>query len=159
MPDMPHAQAKALEEVDRFFTGRPSPERIVAFHPSQWLTTRAYELVERKREGNLSDEECRELETYLAIEHRIRLAKAEAHHQILRQREQAEHRTPADKLPPPNQTPNEPGQIDSGKAWRRDDGGQPRVGLLCLQHLQRLRPFLIGSRDQYPGPALSSAPR
>jgi hypothetical protein len=75
-------ETDAEREVARFLASQPSPEAIVAFHSSPEVATRMYELIEAEREGPLSDEERRELETYFHIEHLMRLVKAEAYRRL-----------------------------------------------------------------------------
>jgi hypothetical protein len=74
-----HTEVLAQEEVERFFAAQPTPEQIVAFSASPRVSARFYSLVERQRSGTLTDEQQRELDIYQALEHRVRLAKAEAH--------------------------------------------------------------------------------
>jgi hypothetical protein len=66
-------------EIARFLVGRPSPEQIVAFHPSQEATNRFYSLIDADREGLLTDEGRAELASCINLEHMMRLIKAEAH--------------------------------------------------------------------------------
>ncbi len=66
-------------EVARFLSGQPSVEDIIAFRLSPEATARFYTLLEAERNGRVSDEDQRELEAYIAVEHLMRLVKAEAH--------------------------------------------------------------------------------
>ncbi len=75
-------ETEAEREVARFFTSQPSPEAIVAFHPSPEVTARMYELIEAERDGQLSEDERHELDTYVNVEHWMRLFKAEAHRRL-----------------------------------------------------------------------------
>jgi hypothetical protein len=47
----------------------------VAFHPSSEVAERAYELIHADRDGELTEEERKELESYLVIEHLMELIK------------------------------------------------------------------------------------
>jgi hypothetical protein len=75
-------ETEAEREVARFLASQPSPEGIVAFHPSPEVATRMYALIEAERDRQLSEDERHELESYLAIEHLMRLVKAEAHRRL-----------------------------------------------------------------------------
>jgi hypothetical protein len=57
----------------------------VAFHPSPEVAERAYELIYADREGELTEEERQELESYLVIEHLMELIKLEAYLQLREQ--------------------------------------------------------------------------
>jgi hypothetical protein len=71
-----------FDEVIDFLTSFPRPEDIVAFKPSVSLQLRAEDLLEKKREGTLSDSESRELDYFMVIEHLMRMAKARARKRI-----------------------------------------------------------------------------
>lgn len=73
---------EAYREVVEFFSHRPTSEQIVAFHASDDVNLRVQDLLLREREGEASEEEARELDSYLHVEHFVRLMKAEAHHQL-----------------------------------------------------------------------------
>jgi hypothetical protein len=66
-----------LEVVD-FIAAGPTPERIAAYHPSEAARERVWELIERKKTGELLPQEEFELENYLQLEHFMRLIKARA---------------------------------------------------------------------------------
>ena len=72
------AVIEAEKEVVRFLSQGPSPEQIIAFHPSQENAQRYYVLVDHVKNGSVTEEEQRELERYRYIEHIMRLLKAEA---------------------------------------------------------------------------------
>lgn len=76
---------KAENELVQFLIGQPSPEQIIAFHPSTEVTERFYALVEAERTQAINPAELRELETFMYIEHMMRLMKAAAH-QVLQQK-------------------------------------------------------------------------
>ena len=50
----------------------------MAFHPSSEVAERAYELIHNEREDSLTEEERKELESYLMIEYLMELVKLEA---------------------------------------------------------------------------------
>lgn len=54
------------------------PEAILAFRSSETVQNRAYELLYKKREGNLTAEEDRELTAFTEREHIVRMAKIRA---------------------------------------------------------------------------------
>jgi hypothetical protein len=80
---MPVTSTIALE-VARFIARRPSPEQVIAFQLSPESVERAYALIAAERANTLSEDERQEMESYLAIQHMMILAKAEAH-QLLQQ--------------------------------------------------------------------------
>lgn len=69
----------AETEVAQFLAGGPTPEEILAFHASPEVNERMYELIDRERDEHITEEERQELESYMYIEHLMRLIKAEAH--------------------------------------------------------------------------------
>jgi hypothetical protein len=73
---------KAYNELIDFIASGISTEQVAAFQPSEETRARFRELVDAKKQGLLTSEESAELETYLQIEHIMRMAKARAH-QIL----------------------------------------------------------------------------
>jgi hypothetical protein len=78
-------KTQAATEVARFLAHHPTPEQIIAFHPSSAVAERAYELIHHDRDGSLTEHERRELESYAVIEHLMELVKLEAHRQLRRQ--------------------------------------------------------------------------
>jgi hypothetical protein len=70
--------SQAIIEVARFLAGSPTPEEIIAFHPSEEATERIYELIEAEKDGSISIEEQKELDRGVHFEYMIRLVKAEA---------------------------------------------------------------------------------
>lgn len=78
-------QTQAATEIARFLANHPTPEQIIAFHPSPEVAERAYTLIADDRSHSLTEEEHQELESYLVLEDLMRLVKIEAH-QLLRQR-------------------------------------------------------------------------
>jgi hypothetical protein len=57
---------------------QPSPEQVLALHPTPELQERISDLLARGKESTLSPQEATELERYLMLEHLVRLAKAHA---------------------------------------------------------------------------------
>ncbi len=54
-------KTQAATEIAQFLAHHPTPEQIVAFHPSPEVAERAYELIQTDREGKLSEEERKNL--------------------------------------------------------------------------------------------------
>ncbi len=75
-------KTQAAMEIARFLAYHPTPEQIVAFHPSTEVAERAYELVQAERDHTLTEEERQELESYLVLENLMELVKLEAHRQL-----------------------------------------------------------------------------
>jgi hypothetical protein len=65
-------------EIARFILKNPTPEQIIAFHPSPEVNERVYELIYADRDGLLTEEEHQELDNYMATERLMRLLKLEA---------------------------------------------------------------------------------
>jgi len=75
-------ETQAALEVARFLANRPTAEQIVAFHPSDAVNDRFYELIDTERERPLTIDEAQELESYVAIEYLLGVVKAEAFRQL-----------------------------------------------------------------------------
>ena len=78
-------KTQAATEIARFLARHPTPEQIIAFHPSSEVAERAYELIHIERDGSLTEEEHKELESYMVIEYLMELVKLEAHRQLRQQ--------------------------------------------------------------------------
>ena len=78
-------KTQAATEIARFLANNPTPEQIVAFHPSSEVAERAYELIHTERDSSLLEEERQELESYLVIEYLMELVKLEAHQHLRQQ--------------------------------------------------------------------------
>jgi hypothetical protein len=57
---------------------QPTPEEILALHPSPELQARVSDLLARKKQSGLDARETAELDRYLLLEHLVRLAKGRA---------------------------------------------------------------------------------
>ena len=75
-------KTQAATEIAQFLVNHPTPQQIVAFHPSSEVTERAYELIQTERDGVLTEEERQELESYMVIEYLMELVKLEAQRQL-----------------------------------------------------------------------------
>ena len=75
-------KTQAATEIARFLAHHPTPEQIVAFHPSSEVSERAYELIQTERDAALTEEEHQELESYMVIEYLMELVKLEAQRQL-----------------------------------------------------------------------------
>lgn len=78
-------KTQAAREVAQFLAHHPTPEQIIAFHPSADVAARAYALIHNDREGVLTEDERRELDSYSVIEYLMELIKLEAHRQLRQQ--------------------------------------------------------------------------
>ena len=78
-------KTRAATEIAQFLANHPTPEQIVAFHPSSDVAERAYDLIFTERNGSLTEEERQELESYLVIEYLMELVKLEAHRHVRQQ--------------------------------------------------------------------------
>lgn len=78
-------KTQAATEIAQFLAYHPTPEQIIAFHPSSEVAERAYELIYTDREGEMTEEERKEFDSYLVIEYLMELIKLEAHRQLRQQ--------------------------------------------------------------------------
>lgn len=72
---------KIYEEL-AVFLAEAAPAQILAFRPSESTQTRYQELVQKKKNANINEEESSELEHYFMLEHIFRIAKIRAAMQI-----------------------------------------------------------------------------
>jgi hypothetical protein len=72
---------QAYEEV-AYFIAALDPQKLLKLKPSKAILLRVEELISKKKEKGLSAEEQYELDRYLALEHLISLAKAQARIQL-----------------------------------------------------------------------------
>jgi hypothetical protein len=73
-----------LADVLDLLAGLPTPEQVIALRPSQALQERIDVLVQRSRDGDLSDEDDQHWRNYQFIEHLVRKAKIRAAQQLQR---------------------------------------------------------------------------
>ena len=73
--DAPIAYAEVLD----FLITRPTPQNIVAFKISPEAQERIRTLLDKNREGTLTETEAAELDLYEQLEHMMILLKAKAH--------------------------------------------------------------------------------
>lgn len=73
--DAPVAYAEVLD----FLITRPTPEEIAAFKVSAEAQERIRTLLDKNREGTLTETETAELDLYEQLEHMMILLKAKAH--------------------------------------------------------------------------------
>lgn len=73
--DAPLAYAEVLD----FLITRPTPQEIAAFKVSAEAQERIRTLLDKNREGTLSETETAELDLYEQLEHMMILLKAKAH--------------------------------------------------------------------------------
>ncbi len=65
---------KASEEVADFIA-MTNPAKVLAFRPSEETRKRVSDLIGREKTDGLSNEEKRELDYYMQLEHLMRMAK------------------------------------------------------------------------------------
>ena len=75
---MPAVLPQAYSEIIELFASGPSPEAILSFKPSEESQARVRDLLQKSRDGTLSQEERDELEQFSHVEHFMRLVKARA---------------------------------------------------------------------------------
>ncbi len=69
---------EGVAEVVEILAGLPTPEKILALHPSEKLQARITALLEKNRIEGLLPDEKQEWAQYEYLEHLVRLAKANA---------------------------------------------------------------------------------
>ena len=74
---------QATREIAHFLVQAPTPEQIIALHPSAEVAARAYALIAAERNNTISDKERDELDSYELLEHFVRIMKAEARELLL----------------------------------------------------------------------------
>jgi hypothetical protein len=74
--------ASAHDEVYDFLTSQPTPEQIIAFHPSPEAEERLHYLLDVNRTDRLTKEEQVELDEYLKLEHFVRMVKIKAREKL-----------------------------------------------------------------------------
>jgi hypothetical protein len=65
---------KASEEVANFIA-MTNPAKVLTFRPSEETRQRVSDLIEREKNEGISEDEKRELEYYMQLEHLMRMAK------------------------------------------------------------------------------------
>jgi len=59
-----------------------NPAKVIQFHASKGAQQRLEELLEKNKEGALTEDEKIEIERFMTVEHIVRLAKARAHQRL-----------------------------------------------------------------------------
>jgi uncharacterized protein YnzC (UPF0291/DUF896 family) len=72
----------AYEELIDFIAAGTTPESVAAFQASEQTRNRVEDLIRRKKNEGLTPEETAELNTFLHLEHVMRLAKAKARQRL-----------------------------------------------------------------------------
>jgi hypothetical protein len=72
----------AYEELVDFIAAGTTSQAVADFVPSASTQARVQELLESRKSGQISMEEAAELESFLHIEHLMRLAKARARQRL-----------------------------------------------------------------------------
>ncbi len=67
---------KPFAELIEFIVDNVSPEKMLSFRASEDSHDRFYELVEKEKTGTISENERREIDQFLILEHIVRMAKA-----------------------------------------------------------------------------------
>lgn len=71
-----------FDEITDFLLSSPTPEQIIAFRPSATLQMRVSTLLQKNREGRLSEQEAGELNDYSQVNHLMILIKARARQRL-----------------------------------------------------------------------------
>jgi hypothetical protein len=71
-------QFEGLGDILETLARLPPPQEVLALRPSPALQERISTLVDKQRNGRLSDDEERDWQKYQYIEHLVRIAKAKA---------------------------------------------------------------------------------
>ena len=70
---------KAYDEIINFIAEGTTPEKVIAFRPSEETQDRAQELLYKEKNESLTADEKSELDYFVLLEHMMRLAKARAY--------------------------------------------------------------------------------
>ncbi len=71
-------QNTLFDEILDFLASSPTPERIIAFHPSETLQERARVLLDKQQSESLSAEESAELDDFARMNHFMSMLKIRA---------------------------------------------------------------------------------
>jgi hypothetical protein len=71
-------QNRVFDEIIDFITSIPQPQQILNYKPSKSTQNRLDDLLEKKRNEQLSDDELHELDQFVMTEHIMRIAKIKA---------------------------------------------------------------------------------
>lgn len=74
---------RVYEEVVDLIARGSGPGNVVAFRPSEAARARVADLVAREKSSGLTADEKSELDSYLQLEHIMRMAKARAQQYLL----------------------------------------------------------------------------
>ncbi len=74
--------ARFFDEIVDFLTSTPTPAEVMAYQPSAALQSRAEELLEKSKAGELAEPDQKELEYFMVIEHLMRMAKIRARRRL-----------------------------------------------------------------------------
>ncbi len=69
---------RAYDEIVEFIAAGSTPETVARFEPSQPTKDYVADLIHKEKTTGLTPEESSELDSYLKLEHLMRLAKARA---------------------------------------------------------------------------------
>ncbi len=72
----PRSKRSIFDEIAEFLATSPSRDAILDYHPSPAIQRRASQLLEKNREGILTDQDRRELDEFLHAESLFRRLKA-----------------------------------------------------------------------------------
>ena len=76
--------ATIMDEVLDFLVSTPTPQQIIDFHASEEIQLHVRDLLDRNREGTLSDREKAEMDEIGQIDHFIARLKVRAHKALLK---------------------------------------------------------------------------
>lgn len=70
-------------EIIEFLASTPTPERIIAFKPSEQLELRLNYLLSQNRQDTLTDNERQELDEFLRMNHFMNMLKIRAREKLV----------------------------------------------------------------------------
>lgn len=76
------AQAVNIYDEIAELLANMNPAKVIQFHASKEAQHRLEELLEKNKEGMLTEDEKIEIERFMAVEHIVRLAKTRAHQRL-----------------------------------------------------------------------------
>ena len=71
-------RSTAYDEIIDFIATGTSPDKVIAFRPSEKMQSKVSALLFKEKNSSLTPDEKKELDNYSVIEHLMRMAKAKA---------------------------------------------------------------------------------
>ncbi len=80
----------AIDEIVDFIA-KQNPNQVLAFKASKATKNRVFKLINKSKTAKLIEKEQAELDSYLLLEHLMRLAKIKAYQELILERQQLKY--------------------------------------------------------------------